>query len=145
MSDQVQAFAAEEVGPLTRVYHSRLALLDEGFAVQGGLAGMSHMTTPDGQVFQTGSVLGLLLSIPGVVHAEVKRWSFVVNRSPVFEWWEIEGQLLGLLLGIKPALTIEREEEDCKSLITFDRAWVNEMPATEFSKQIDGDGFIFPS
>jgi hypothetical protein len=146
---QVQAFAAEEVGPLARVYYSRLPLLDAGFAVQGGLAGISHMQAQTGDVFPTGAVLDLLLSIPGVARAEVTRWSFTVHRSPVFEWWEVEGHLLGLLLGIKPALTLERDEIDCVSLATFDRSWVNELPTGQssemISKLIDAEGFMFGS
>lgn len=144
-SVKVAAFTIEETTPLTRVYHTRIELLDEGFAVQSGWAGMKWIN----EATPVGAMLDLLLSTRGVAAAEVKRHQFTIVRSPVFEWWEIERNIAPLLFGIGPALTIELSESDFRSLTTFDRSWLRELPASEdksdFQNNSDQNSFTFAS
>jgi hypothetical protein len=49
-------------------------------------------------------VLELVLSIPGVVHAQVTAWKLDILKSPVYEWDDVEDHLIPLWLGIKTAI-----------------------------------------
>ncbi len=93
--------------PNRRIYHSRLRLLEEGFQVQSGLAGASHIN----DTTECCSILAFLLAIPGVAHAQVTAWSAVITKSPIFSWEEIESQMAPLWIGIPMAVSLGENQD----------------------------------
>ena len=82
-----------------RVYHSRLRLMED-WQIQGGLAGATQLS--DGT--PVCATLEFLLSLPGVAEAQVMAYRFVVKKSPVFSWGEVEKPIAALLLGVRTVL-----------------------------------------
>lgn len=114
----------------TRVYHSRLRLLDERWQYQGGFKGIRLAGMSDDQEVPLASVLAFVLDLDGVTFAEVKAYQLTVKKSPLFSWDEIEVNLLPLWLGIKPAL---------EATEVFEIEAQREMICTRYRKILDLD------
>jgi hypothetical protein len=104
---QNQWFGVEESGdPDVRVYHSRLRLLDE-FANVQAMANMRQLVNTDGTPHELPAVVETLLSIKGVATVNVQAYIAVVRKSPLYDWREIDDDVLRLLGGVRLAMTID--------------------------------------
>ena len=64
--------------------------------------------------FDLAPVLALVLAIPGVASARAFAYRMIVQKSPLFEWDEIEQHMLALLLGVRLALEETRALEEAR-------------------------------
>jgi len=108
-----QYFAMEEdpKTPHTRVYHSRIHLLDAGYQRQVGMKGVEYLQMSDGRVAPISPVLKAVLDMEGVACAELRAYELTLTKSPVFDWGEIEVQFVPLWLGIQTAVRETNPEE----------------------------------
>lgn len=88
--------------PDIRVYYSRIRLLNDDKFSLALLQGAQFTVGLDLE-----PVAEILLNIRGVTAVELRANYFVVRRTPVFSWDEIEDEIINLLRGIKIAEHME--------------------------------------
>jgi hypothetical protein len=71
-----------------RIYHTRMLVTD--YASQGVLRCEGAEDMVDG-------ILAFVISLPGVIHAIAEPYKITVTKSPLYDWGEIEREILGLM------------------------------------------------
>ena len=99
--------------PDTRVYHSRVRLLDEGLQVASANKGCGYLDFGRGPEHLP-AVLASVLEFPGVASATLRAYHVVVAKSPVFDWGEVEKPILSMLEGAQNAVEFTTTMEQAR-------------------------------
>lgn len=107
--------------PDSRMYHSRVRLLDQGLQVVSAYKGCDKYDFGHGPT-ELPAVLSTVLEFPGVASATLRAYHVVVNRSPVYDWDEIEKPMLALLEGVSEAVDVTQVIEQVRDMFNNQQA-----------------------